>query len=188
MDSIVDNFFPLIEFIETESDDIDEFLANPLSDPRITGRSTGVMLANSAVNTTAKPRFLTVQVPAYIASRLPSILQKRLSRRSFDSKVYEMQNLGASAPVSKPRGLSSKKALRGVDDKLYDRGKMLHRIATARKIITAMSRMLGPKMDVVRGLRKRVKQEFVYVPGHRHDINIYLGDLQGETAKRIWQR
>lgn len=195
MDSIVDTFFPIIDYIESESNEIDAFLADPLSDPRQPTRSD-IKISTSM---DLSPRFLfKIHVPKGLQSRLPFFLARHLKDppklalpfdsigdgkhegHSVETENYRANKYDASLA---PRTLD-KKSLLHVDDKLYNRGKMLKRIADSRKLITGLSRLLIPKQDVVRGLRKRLVEEVLGInrsePGRRHDINVYLGDLQGE--------
>lgn len=171
MDSIVDAFFPLIDFLESESDDIEVFLADPMVNQGKRSRTRNLQASlkkRLASNLTVSPS---------VARWIPRHLQKYIRTSPYMPSAHELEKLNRSTHAPKTM---AKKALAGVDAKLYDRSKMLRRIATARKIIVAMSRLLTPKTDVVRGLRKRVRDSAMSAqPGQRHDIGIYLGDLQG---------
>lgn len=191
MDSIVDTFFPLIDFIESESNAVDAFLADPLqSTQSVTGKKGKKVDNIKSVSETARLKpsvLLRLRVPTWFEDRLPLRLRKqlRLERELVRSHTEQFEMFARQAKVIKPRTIS-KKALKHVDDRLFDRAGMLKRIADTRKLITALSRLLHSKTEVVRGLRKRVQQEHVVTgggePGMRHDINIYLGDLQGEAC------
>jgi Mg2+ and Co2+ transporter CorA len=198
MDSIVDTFFPLIDFIETESDDIDSFLANPLSAPRQAGQpsSTESNRARRSVKKPSRLYALKIRFPSVV--KTPSLMQFYGSVRSVAVSSDREASFSSFGRTNKhdhdyvsalaPRTMG-KKALRGVEDKLFERSKMLKRIAESRKLIQGLSRLLTPKTDVVRGLRKRIKEESISLgyaePGQRHDIGIYLGDLQGELAPSL---
>ena len=174
MDSIVDTFFPLIDFIESESDDVDAFLADPLQDYRKRNRGDNTERELARADHTQVYDF---QIPAFIEQHLPLCLSRRMKSYLSVSQVR------AEHTGRPPNPNASLRQKQGAEDGLYNRGKMLKRIAVTRKIITGMSRLLMPKMDVVNGLRKRVRDEIkatsVVEAGQRHDISIYLGDLQG---------
>jgi len=191
MDSIVDTFFPLIDFIEAEADEIDAFLANPL---RIDDNSAPppppvVDKDGSRLLAVVRQRLYSMK-PAWLQVRTPQVTQffgvikntAIVTQREADfSKIGQVK--AKPIPTNAPKSLSNK-ALRGVNADLYDRGKMLTRIAVSRKLVMGLSRLLVPKSDVVRGLRKRLRDENNRLgsdePGQRHDIGIYLGDLQGK--------
>lgn len=196
MDSIVDTFFPLIDFIEGESDDIDNFLANPLSAIRPAGSMSNTD-SDRAVRQTknVKPAHLfKIRLPSiyktptltqfYGSVRSVALVSEREAELSKFGRasMQDFQHVSSSAPRSR-----DKKALKGVDDKLFERSRMLKRIADSRKLVQGLSRLLTPKTDVVRGLRKRIKEESISLgytePGQRHDIGIYLGDLQGQALQ-----
>ena len=178
MDSIVDTFFPLIDFIESESDDIDAFLSDPLRDFRkhINPSKISVNEATNIDNKARhKPRF-TAFLNRHVSPSI--ILQINAIIPVFPSEKNDINKPSATTTLAL-------QARRRMDDKLYDRGKMLKRIAITRKVITGISRLLLPKMDVMNGLRKRFRHELkaisVVEAGQRHDISIYLGDLQGKA-------
>lgn len=190
MDSIVDTFFPLIDFIEAEADEIDAFLANPLrvddssAPPPVVGKDGSRFLA------VIRQRLHSMK-PAWLQVRTPQVTQffgvikntAIVTQREADfSKIGQAK--AKPVTTNAPKTLSNK-ALRGVNEDLYDRGKMLTRIAVSRKLVMGLSRLLVPKSDVVRGLRKRLRDENNRLgsnePGQRHDIGIYLGDLQGKS-------
>ena len=198
MDSIVDTFFPLIDFIEAESDDIDTFLANPLSAIHSAGRSSNTASdrAVQQVKNVSPLHIFKIHFPTIV--KTPSLMQFYGSVRSVavaSDREAQFSKIGRSAKAQHdqvsslaPRTMG-KKAIKGVDDKLFERSKMLKRIANSRKLIQGLSRLLTPKTDVVRGLRKRIKEESIMlgyaVPGQRHDIGIYLGDLQGTLCQGL---
>lgn len=186
MDSIVDTFFPLIDFIEEEARDIDKFLANPLLDP-VEPQPKPPTIAERLRLKKAwtyfkqnRPHWLKIDAPS-VGQFFGVIKGAALTTK----READFSNLGQG----KRKGMSigpktlSHKALAGVSGELYDRGKMLTRIAVSRKLVMGLSRLLIPKNDVVRGMRKRLRDENGPTegqPGQRHDIGIYLGDLQGE--------
>lgn len=195
----MDTFFPLIDFIEAEADDIDAFLANPLrvddtlsSAPlQLTGKKPSILSYFKQYLRRLKPVWLHVRTPQvtqfFGVIKSTAIVTQREADFSNIGQGKKRRNL-ASTTQSGPKTLSHK-ALRGVNEDLYNRGKMLTRIAVSRKLIMGLSRLLIPKQDVVRGLRKRLRDEKNRLgsnePGQRHDIGIYLGDLQGKHGNLL---
>lgn len=190
MDSIVDTFFPLIDFIEAEADDIDAFLANPLRVDDDVAIPAGQSMIKKPSKLVFFKQHLRRLKPVWLQVRTPQVTQffgvikstAIVTQREADfSRMGEAKSKHHT--IGAPKTLSPK-ALRGVNEDLYDRAKMLTRIAVARKLVMGLSRLLVPKNDVVRGLRKRLRDEKNRLgtnePGQRHDIGIYLGDLQGK--------
>lgn len=189
MDSIVDTFFPLIDFIEAEADDIDAFLANPLRVEDDSPPLPPVEMSRSERYMTAVRQQLRSLKPMWLQVRTPQVVQffgVIKNTAIVTQREADFSRLGQTktkhVKTGAPKSLSHK-ALKGVNEDLYDRGKMLTRIAVSRKLVMGLSRLLIPKSDVVRGLRKRLRDEKSKLgtsePGQRHDIGIYLGDLQG---------
>lgn len=194
MDSIVDTFFPLMDFIEGESDDIDDFLANPLRAMRPAGSLSNKDSDRAVrqIKNVSPLHIFKIRLAFPRVVRTPSLLEFYGNVRSIalaNDRETEFSRFGRFSHHHRehssslaPRTLS-RKSLQGVDDKLFERSQMLKRIANSRKLIQGLLRLLTPKTDVVRGLRKRIKEESISlgyaVPGQRHDIGIYLGDLQG---------
>lgn len=231
MDSIVDAFFPLIDFIEGESNEVDTFLSDPLNTRQATAGDTqkaassgvGVIagrqiydedvvgivvepptdeekvrasLKDAVVKkatvrrqaTTSVLRWLpAVPLPGYILRLFPDGWSKRTTKTFestmlVDSHGYKLYPLSSSLPVVGATPLREEGGV-FIGDTKFDRTIMLKRIADTRMLVTGLSRLLGPKMDVVRGLRKRTKEERTGLfrsSDSRQDISIYIGDLYGE--------
>lgn len=243
MDSIVDAFFPLIDFIEGESNEVDTFLSDPLNQTQaaaavatvpnkvapsgvgtLAGRrvydddvvgialeepsdaekakmsidsSAGASIKKATVRrhaTTSVLRwFPALPLPNFAFRLLPQSWAKRATR-TFESKMlvdgegYKLYPLETSLPVEGIAVAPLRPEEGGVfiGDTKFDRGVMLRRIADSRKLVTGLSRLLGPKMDVVRGLRKRTKEDQSALfrnSDSRADIAIYIGDLYGESPR-----
>ena len=193
MDSIVDTFFPLIDFIEAEADEIDAFLANPLRIDDTSAATAPLGTAQGGSKFITIPRQLLLKIrPSWVQFRVAQFTQffgvikntAIVTQREADLSRIGQSKSKNHNKSNAPKSLSNK-ALRGVNEDLYDRGKMLTRIAVSRKLVMGLSRLLVPKSDVVRGLRKRLRDEKNRLgsnePGQRHDIGIYLGDLQGKS-------
>lgn len=91
----------------------------------------------------------------------------------------------ASGFILSPRPLIPVPMTATVAAPKIDRAKMLRTIAETRKLITGLSRMLTPKTEVLRGLRKRTKDEGLLGAARSGDslidIETYLGDLSGTS-------
>ena len=53
---------------------------------------------------------------------------------------------------------------------------MLLRVGECRKKVMGLYRLLGNKADVIKGLAKRVQEQWQVAP--RTDVGLYLGDIQ----------
>jgi Mg2+ and Co2+ transporter CorA len=202
MDTIVDAFFPIINYIESESDEIAEFLTDPLATPEerrmkqesldikseknITGigaqRDKLDQLELHSTRTDLCLRALPLfRLPTFIASRLPKSFLSP-TKKTSRSTMW----LGDRSHHTPPRRSSTSflpEVVNFFDIPTGDRGALLRRITESRKLVTGLSRLLQPKLDAVRGLRKRFQDAHSGLStssGHRHDITIYLGDLYGE--------
>lgn len=245
MDSVVDAFFPIMDFVDTEADELDVFSVGPKeapngADPSLVGAGiapsglsmvagqkvydesvVGIRIEDptkeelekveSAPSESPVVKRATVEriVPApalrgLTAIPLPTALARILpkdlltsSPKAYTSNILvddqgiELQDL-SSPPKGRliPDGVSiSAAAKRTLDTVMLgktpkERAAMLQRITQMRRIVTGLSRLLGPKTDVVRGLRKRVLEEdaALFRGDFKHDIAVYIGDLQGESA------
>ncbi|GAA5895374.1 hypothetical protein JCM5296_002390 [Sporobolomyces johnsonii] len=234
MDSIVDAFFPLINFIEGESDEVSTFIADPLAQPgtpvkgsvapsgvgaagvhkifdedvvsiSVETPSTEEEKEKFVINMSSSPlRRATVRrrrPAAYLrpvtSFSIPTPLLRLLPQRWLvqkddivESSVLVDENgmqllrlpLDKSAPVLDVTYVSLALARRargtfGVTK--FDKMVMLHRIANVRKLQTGLSRLLGPKIPLVKGLRKRTMEENLGLFKHdaKHDIAVYITDL-----------
>lgn len=273
MDSIVDSFFPLIDFIEGESNEISAFLSDPLthlpsgrfgykkkkmnpvtafeSRPHpdqtdepypdeivgiavetpsedvkkeldldlTTSRFSAVKVSTRLrrrVNTTTSTfsggslssyrRFVPpLRLPAALLRLLPEkiALKARADRiiektMLADDQGIELYPIGGETGIDMTRVAPTRfqhsknsydKRHRGEGslskrDGRFDNRAMLNRITDMRKLVTGLSRLLGPKRDVVRGLRKRTMadaQMGLFKQDSKHDIGVYIGDLFDHT-------
>lgn len=242
MDSVVDAFFPIMDYVDYEANELDVFSVGPrdappeehpnaAASPKTAPSGVGLVaghkvydgsvvgiqidspsdkdlekLSQSPTSSTIKratvERLVPVKVlrgaasaitvPARLAAVLPSRLTARAlkpfkTRVLVDSDGIELQNLSGSRSLV-PDGVSVSAAAKHTLDAVMlgktprERAVMLQRITQMRRIVTGLSRLLGPKTDVVRGLRKRVLEEdaALFRGDFKHDIAVYIGDLQGE--------
>lgn len=189
MDSIVDAFFPIINFIEGESKDLDGYLADPLGDAmryHSSPEEDATIVDRQRHNSKQSHRkvkvpqmqtyhslpgpFRRFPLPAGIISFVPSsilqtntrILVKHITlsshgqvRREQYAYPSEARRLGEALGASLP----------------FEPKQLVKRMGDNRKLVTGMTRLLAPKTDVVRGMRKRSRET--------GDMSMYLGDLQG---------
>lgn len=143
---------------------------------------------------------LSIPISATVAKLLPRRLLTR-ALKPFRTKVLvdehgiELQTLTPPPPRPNrglvPDGVSVSAAAKHTLDAIMlgktprERAAMLQRITQMRRIVTGLNRLLGPKTDVVRGLRKRVLEEdaALFRGDFKHDIAVYIGDLQGESVQ-----
>ncbi|GAA5826946.1 hypothetical protein JCM5353_004775 [Sporobolomyces roseus] len=257
MDSIVDSFFPLINFIEGESNEISAFLSDPLThlpsgrfgykkktkplvtafEPSLsdnaeqhyndeiigisveppsenlekeldidlsTSRFSAIKVSTrlrrrmtGGSSTSSFSRFIpTIRLPAAFLRILPErlairartdrIIEKTMLADDQGIEMYplggaetgiDMSRLTEQHNHKRPRSDVSKR------DKRFDNRVMLNRITDMRKLVTGLSRLLGPKRDVVRGLRKRTMADNLgmFKNDSKHDISVYIGDLFDHT-------
>ncbi|GAA5921222.1 hypothetical protein JCM1841_001639 [Sporobolomyces salmonicolor] len=235
MDSIVDAFFPLINFIEGESDEVSIFIADSLAQPGIPAKSnvapfgTGDarphkifeedivsisvetpgseeekekfaidMSSSSLRRATVRRRRPTACLRSFTSFRIPTPVLRLLPQRWLPQKneIVEMSVLvdengrqlhGLPSDMSAPAhldvthvSLALARHARGTFGVTkFDKMVMLHRIANVRKLQTGLSRLLGPKIPLVKGLRKRTMEENLGLFKHdaKHDIAVYITDL-----------
>lgn len=79
-------------------------------------------------------------------------------------------------------------APRAINDASFDRATLLRRITDMRRLVTGLTRLLGPKLDVVRGLRKRSTDEHFRMARNAasmQEMSIYLSDLLGASPHGV---
>lgn len=238
MDSIVDAFFPLIDFIEAESNEVDTFLSDPLNNvaDRGTKKQATTTTSSNAVTTrksydpnvvgivveaqpsvSEKAEDLSASTGSQNSSLKKATVVKHGSRTSSFARAVILSAIGKrllpKSWICSARGTAESMvmvdlsgymipqredsidhpflpAIPGKEgilmgDPKFDRLTMLKRIADARKLVTGLNRLLGPKSDVVKGLRKRTKDENLKMFGtgdSTKDIAIYIGDLFGMST------
>jgi Mg2+ and Co2+ transporter CorA len=203
-DSIVDAFFPLLSFLETEIEDIEMLTSAPLSQSRHkTKKSTIVGLEGGGSK--AKDRSLPI---AYLHEKEERLAFRPLPQIALpDMAVYVLppvfltrrwcvKRKAASddnAPPPLPRsfiqrvfGINKKRSRTTafISNTARDQSTMLRRIADTHKIVTGLSRLLTPKNDSVRGLRKRL----VDLRGpsmSMTEMTIYMGDVHDHIVSLL---
>lgn len=197
-DSVVDAFFPLISFVQSEVVEVEELASEPVSSsvsrkktnfaPKqrrqralLGSNPQGRLISVEPVSAMSSPSVSEVEkrtpmlevrrlktIRAFrplpvlrlgdrILNRLPNFLVKqkqivtisRLPEWEFkDTLEAEMRRTAAEIDEASNSVFDTQAAA--------DQSIMLHRIADTRKIVTGLSRLLGPKNDAVKGLRKRL--------------------------------
>jgi Mg2+ and Co2+ transporter CorA len=202
-DSIVDAFFPLLNFLETEIAEIETLTDEPFPQTR---RDAAKMQKKKLIGMEQKtkagslPSWVThekqerevlrimpkVALSSTAVQMLPSMLVTRRShlvkravvdvsivapRRSLAQRIFGLKRFRAKAI-----GFHSNSAL--------DQKTMLRRITDTRKIVTGLSRLLAPKNDSVRGLRKRLVD--LRAPSiSTTEMSIYMGDVHDHIVTML---
>ncbi|KAG8902508.1 hypothetical protein FRB99_004382 [Tulasnella sp. 403] len=201
MDSIVDGFFPIVESIEDEVEELDSL---------VSGLEAGT---KSKLTTTPKVTH-TAKVPLSLSTE-KGVDDEPSSSSTVDGGSSDMEKAGArpsedsQTVPSHPTFLSRFPCLnwstnllaRFVRLKVKSRSKtgvsqttpgqdLLLRIASSRRLVTALSRILVPKNEVVAQIRKRLRmtgrligvgQGAIVQSSEAFgtvELDIYLGDLQ----------
>ncbi|EPQ32343.1 uncharacterized protein PFL1_00539 [Pseudozyma flocculosa PF-1] len=95
------------------------------------------------------PEALLDHLPWFLVKRRQQVTIARLPTWEFqDALEEEMRKTAAEIDEAGGTVFDTQAAA--------DQSSMLHRIADTRKIVTGLSRLLGPKNDAVKGLRKRL--------------------------------
>lgn len=197
-DSVVDAFFPLISFVQTEVVEVEALASEPVGSAISRKRTNfapkqrrqrallgsnpqGRLISVEPVSAVSSPMSVEVEkrtpmlevrrlktIRAFrplpvlplgdrILDRLPHFLVKtkqkvtisRLPEWEFkDTLEAEMRRTAAEIDEASNSVFDTQAAA--------DQSIMLHRIADTRKIVTGLSRLLAPKNDAVKGLRKRL--------------------------------
>lgn len=202
-DSVVDAFFPLLNFLQTEVEEIETLTDEPF--PRTkqevarSHKKRLVGLEQKAAKDDSLPSWVThekqerdvfrilpqLALPSLAVHVLPSIL---VTRRTH--LVKRVVNDAASAPS---RTLMQRifgfrrfgaKAVAFHSNSALDQKTMLRRITDTRKIVTGLSRLLAPKNDSVRGLRKRLVD--LRAPSmSTTEMSIYMGDVHDHIVTML---
>jgi Mg2+ and Co2+ transporter CorA len=169
MDSVVDAFFPLIGYMEEELKLIDGFLADPIS--AITNTVNHTSKGHRPLDSKLNPLH---HLPlAQFWSRFPWLLDWlpafvwRESRQFVNGKGGRV----STATLGKSKNLGKVISASMSSSSPFQPKILLQRVAQSRKLATVLAKLLLPKRDVVRGMRKRNLG--------LGEISLYLGDLEG---------
>uniref|UniRef100_V5GV66 Uncharacterized protein n=1 Tax=Kalmanozyma brasiliensis (strain GHG001) TaxID=1365824 RepID=V5GV66_KALBG len=242
-DSVVDAFFPLISFVQSEVVEVEDLASVPVSSSTSRKKKTsfapkqrrqrallgsnpqGRLISVEPVSAMSSPtvsevekrtpmlevrRLKTIRalrpLPILplgdgILNRLPDFLVKqkqkvtisRLPEWEFkDTLEAEMRRTAAEIDEASNSVFDTQAAA--------DQSIMLHRIADTRKIVTGLSRLLGPKNDAVKGLRKRLadmqqlqRREEALIGGNsrstlaRTEVSMYMSDVHDHIISMLNQ-
>lgn len=191
MDSIVDSFFPVLEEIEKEMDNLDvamfaeRFASTPQSQPDVPPKpverssESDMSITPSTSVESGKEKELSPKLSEKIEH--PSILQTRFaipkrpkitrggikdfyrSWRSFVSRNVRVKTVTHSG------GMHS----------------TVRRVARVRRLVTSLSRILASKSEVVAQVKKRLLMTggsglHNNSANEVHEVFVYMGDVQGE--------
>ncbi|KDN52991.1 hypothetical protein K437DRAFT_134711 [Tilletiaria anomala UBC 951] len=202
-DSVVDAFFPLLSFVETELVDLEQEAGDP-TDPTMRADHIPVdeirAITYSARNGHDDLPFTVLQtrrtklryalrwlnfihLPLWLAERLPNVLieqqyQTKIKTETSASLLDRVRYGTGKKALETPEAFKSRTAL--------EQSNLLRRITQTRKIATGMLRLLAPKNDAVRGLRKRLT-ELRSASMARTEVSIYLGDVHDHIIALLAQ-
>lgn len=155
LDSVVDSFAPLVEYVESEAVELERLAQEPMPDWQ-RGRKK-----KSKQKEKEKEKTIKTQ-------KLQSITPKP----SFFFRLFKKSSPASSQDQAEVEGTAQIQS------------KMLRRMTNSRKIITGLSRVLAPKNDSVRGLRKRLLE--ARVPSlSRDEVSIYMGDVHDHIVTML---
>lgn len=205
LDSIIDSFHPLLSFVEAEAEDIERLTTEPLpSTRRELLDSKKKIVAVEGANPIGKAGTLPTVVYheedfVYVLKPFPRISIGRsrhilpgflLSRRLRVSRLPDPDNPPQQARsfIQRIFGLNRKPArvTAFLSASALGQMTMLRRITDTRKIATGLMRLLSPKNDSIRGLRKRL----VELRGRnttQEEISIYMGDVHDHIVTFLTQ-
>jgi magnesium transporter len=189
LDSIVDSFFPFLEYIETEAMAIDNTVFSGTLDSIIPteSRKMATMISGltkrTRINTNSqldekytdnqeledeksqsspRPRF----VAPYLTVSLAYHRTKRFVSNAWKSCTWRTKIEPPATPTSTPSQLT------------------LRRIGSTRKLVTSLVRLLATKSDVLTAFRKRLLRASTpklksMTARSSEELAIYTGDVQG---------
>ena len=202
LDSIVDSFFPALSAIEKETKSVDALiLESPSNDNEHVPSEGGSVETVSDIPEEINEKSISTQPPNPSTVNLEKLrfegtIEKPFSR-SFSKRF--MMGFSNSLPTvvtrcgkrlasilvrMKIRG--NKKVSRRSTQRTYTT-RTLARMATTRRLVTSLGRLLGTKGDVLAQIRKRLltSSDHGYNSGlgamipDSGEVAIYMGDIQG---------
>lgn len=195
LDSIVDAFFPLLDFVEIEVKEVEGECGDP-TDPTNKKDQVPVdeirAISYSARNGNDDLPFTVIQtrrtklryairglsiihVPLWLAERLP----RNMLEQQYETKIKTETSASLLDRVRYGRR-SNDKTFETPDAfktrMAMEQSSLLKRITQTRKIANGMHRLLVSKNDAVHGLRKRLV-ELRRPSMARTEVSIYMGDV-----------
>ncbi|UZJ51525.1 hypothetical protein CBS101457_000845 [Exobasidium rhododendri] len=202
-DSIVDAFFPLLSFLMTEVEEIEKLTSEPLPQSRQKRKKKNLIVGLEADGVMGGVHSLPVAylhekeerlvlrplpqitLPAMATYLLPSILLSRkhcVKRNVVDENAPQRPR----SFIQRIFGINRKRspATAFLSDNARDQSTMLRRITDIHKIVTGLSRLLTPKNDSVRGLRKRLT-DFRGSSSSMTEMTMYMGDVHDHIVSLL---
>jgi len=193
LDSIVDAYFPLLDSIEHEVKDLDDLVLSmdghttkertPAEDgaskltcqektKKLEAFEVGVKLKTESSGYNHTPILGKAVGSPAVLSRLPTLIRRIVT----------------SLPVWRPKQWSI--LSRQPQQTSSSSRSPLRRMASARKLVTSLTRLLGTKSEVVSQIRKRLTGRAMmglnvgqFEQALAAEISIYLGDIQGQSNR-----
>lgn len=195
MDSIVDGFFPIINSIEQEVDDIDSIVADidaprPTTSPAEPPKGSPPELPSPSEKLGGDSNNGSPTVRATSPDPEKDISPKaEPAAIRFKDPFYHSYTSSVSRNVKAALHLFRRHILRQRHDSpgASSRGALLLRMAASRRLVTALTRILTPKSEVVTQMRKRLTMSGGVIGPSKAvgssglELDIYFGDVQGES-------
>jgi magnesium transporter len=176
IDSVVDSFFPVLEGIENEVEEVEGMVVGLESDPSV---SRSPQSSTEAVDSTQMEVGINSN-PSTWASEKQGL---------FDEKMPSRWRLGTTQHIdvwfsgwkdtvrnaARMCWLLVRRPHRRQPTPRSRRLMQLLKMTTTRRLVTTLARLLQSKSEVVAQLRKRL--------GGQGEVAIYLGDVQGAVAR-----
>ena len=103
--------------------------------------------------------------------------------QSIEDEVDTIDDIILDVPTDVAAKSKEKASSGDEDEGEHDDGYMLRRIATCRKKVMGLYRLLGNKADVIKGFSKRCNEQWEVAP--RSEIGLYLGDIQDHIVTMV---
>lgn len=136
-------------------------------------REISVLIDRYYILRLAVPEKIGRSLPGWLASKRSVEIRKQVN---LDDRGQRVDSAPKAAPPKsskfKSRAMNKQQDIRKGGRLAFNSSDLLNRITVSRRLLTGMTRLLQPKAEVVRGLRKR--------GGEWGEMSIYLGDLQGD--------
>ena len=193
IDSIVDSFFPLLEEIEREILNIENFIFSEDDHLRLHRATTNdtplepsISSSDTAVSNDSSPDSEKEKAsPAGLTEKLVTEkLEQRGTHRGMQFSVPKRHRLSLRRLKHFARVLSRFSFnLQVKQHQTPTAPNTVHRVAHVRRLVTSLSRFLATKSEVVAQVKKRILMTGEHGLGNGTgddaDVFVYMGDVQG---------
>lgn len=162
IDDVTDAFGPMIESIEDEVNDIEDAILNMNNDSE----------SDTDSDSDSDDSDFHHRTKSFM-SRKKSIFERR---SIFDDDKCSVRSFMSSTSAS-TRSTSSNVI------EWKKKGDMMKRIGETRKRVMSLVRLLGSKVDVIKGFAKRCNED--KTTGAKSEIGMYLGDIQDHIVTMV---